>query len=168
MGDSNSFNSGFLPVIFLVSTVFISSTTVFSSFHCLFSSWYVMEEDEEIQQLFNALNLSTSHVGISSSTQQLNTDDSWRRSIYGKVHTLDKVIRFKALQNMLLSIWARYGVIAISYIEEKVFMAEFNSEDNLHQVIEDGPWNYGLDFIIFEPIIPDLPFSCYTFQKLSI
>lgn len=127
-----------------------------------------MAATEDLHELLNSLEITASHIGGSSTQSQASSNDRWRRSLYGKIHVLDKAVRFKSLQNMLLSIWARYEVISISSLENSIFMAEFSSNKCMNQVLADGPWNYMSDFIILEPVIPDLPLNCYKFDKLSI
>lgn len=127
-----------------------------------------MDSTADLLSIIERLDINATHDGRHISGQSSGSNDRWLSSLYGKVLVTDRPVRFKALQNTLLNIWARFGIISISPLQDDIFLAEFGSPDQLQQVLHDGPWNFNSDLILMEQVLPNTQLSDYCFDSLSI
>lgn len=122
--------------------------------------------DDDLEALVKRLQITT-HEGSSTSSLEVSSN-SWRYSLDGKVLVIDHSVRFKTLQNTLLSMWAQFGIQTISPLQSNLFLLELESVQGANKVFDDGPWAFQQDFIVLQKASRNKHLHEYLFDKISI
>lgn len=64
--------------------------------------------------------------------------DRWKYCIVG--HFLDKRLPFKTVKNIIMNIWARFGISDVLANDNGFFFFVFTHDGDLHRVLDAGPW----------------------------
>ncbi|CAH9147394.1 unnamed protein product [Cuscuta epithymum] len=87
-------------------------------------------------------------------------EDSTKQEAYPVIGTVitNKMVRFSALRELMVSLWMPVKGVSIKEIDEKRYMFTFYHPLDMKRVLEDGPWIFEQNLLVLRALQPgDVP-----------
>ncbi|XP_020253587.1 uncharacterized protein LOC109830664 [Asparagus officinalis] len=100
--------------------------------------------------------LDLNFVPASPSATVSFTDEEWREGVdywkYSLVgHVIGLNVKFKSMESYINKAWAKISIPKISLLKQGVFLFDFQSDQQMREVLESGPWFFGSRPLMLKP-----------------
>ncbi|XP_020262814.1 uncharacterized protein LOC109838800 [Asparagus officinalis] len=92
---------------------------------------------------------SQMNTAIFSMEEWMEGEGYWRFALVG--HVIGLNVRFKSMESYVNKLWGSISIPEIHLIKPGVFLFDFQSEKQMYDVLEAGPWFFGSRPLVLKP-----------------